>query len=163
MHNQATAPQRRRPLAGRPRPGLIDRFAGELALRSNLHRCEGALVGVTYPPVDDALAPAKTDDASGRERIRRAPTPRQARRLGRLATLRGDWERDRLQALRVRRRFARDRRLHERPLASGGRVENNDWGDRRSGACSEEGENRLGPTLMEVRPCLAGGRAREQT
>lgn len=146
--------------AGPPAP--IDRFAGEFAFLSSFYPCEVALGGVAYPSVEHAFQAAKTDDRGERKRIRRAPTPGQAKRLGRRLTLRPGWECERVQVMRVLvlQKFARHAELRERLLATRGRelVEGNDWGDRFWGVCGGAGQNRLGHILMEVRAYLAGRR-----
>lgn len=138
----------------------VERFAGELAFLSNFHRCAIELDGADYPSLEHAFQAAKTADPRERERIRRAPTPGQAKRLGRSATLRPGWDRERVQVMRalVLQKFTRHPELKERLLATGGRelVEGNDWGDRFWGVCGGQGENRLGRILMEVRAYLAG-------
>jgi len=160
MHQQATAPRRRRPLTGRTPPEAIERFTGEFTFLSNFHPCEIALGGLAYPSVEHAFQAAKTNDPAERDRIRRAPTPGQAKRLGRRATLRPGWERERLQVMRVLvlQKFTRHPELREQLLATRGRelIEGNDWGDRYWGVCGGAGQNQLGHILMEVRAYLAG-------
>lgn len=163
MHQQATAPRRRRrPFPGRTPPEPIEQFTGEFAVLSNFYPCEVALGGVAYLSVEHAFHAAKTDDRGERDRIRRAPTPGQAKRRGRRVSLRPGWESERVQVMRtlVLQKFTRHPELGERLLETRGRelVEGNDWGDRFWGVSGGEGHNRLGHIRMEVRAYLAGRR-----
>jgi predicted NAD-dependent protein-ADP-ribosyltransferase YbiA (DUF1768 family) len=59
---------------------------------SNAHWADVLFEEHVYPTVEHALQAAKTRSVVQRERIRRAPTPAQARHLGQRARQRQDWE-----------------------------------------------------------------------
>ena len=92
---------------------------------------------------------------SEREKIRNAPTPGKAKRLGRKATLRDDWDGIKITVMlhTLRLKFGQNRKEREMLLATGDRllIEGNHWGDTFWGVCDGEGENMLGILLMQVR------------
>ncbi len=75
------------PRIHRPRSTLerIGRFRGEFAYPSNFHRHPSDCCDHTVPTAEHAFQTAKTRDGRERDRIRAAPTPAQAKRLGRRA------------------------------------------------------------------------------
>lgn len=145
---------------GRPgSAGPIERFAGQHAFLSNFHPTTVALDGALYPTLEHAFQAAKTTDERQRQEIRDAPTPGQAKRLGRRVDLPGDWEARRVEVMRglLVDKFTRHPDLASRLVATGTRrlVEGNTWGDRFWGVCDGQGHNQLGRLLMEVRAQLA--------
>lgn len=90
-----------------------------------------------------------------KQRILQARTPGEARRLGRLAPIRPDWDNVKIAVMRdlVLKKFAAGSDLAEKLLATGNEdlVEENNWGDRFWGRCDGRGENWLGRLLMERR------------
>jgi ribA/ribD-fused uncharacterized protein len=73
---------------------VIDRFAGPNTFLSNFHA-----VGFWFKPFDTWVPTAehaymalKTTDPTTRARILKAPTPREAKRIGRNAILRDGWD-----------------------------------------------------------------------
>ena len=118
--------------------------------------------GVYWPTVEHYFQAQKFPLPEGvvqRERIRRAPSPKQAKSLGRARTpaIRADWDdvRDDVMRHALRRKFERPE-LRERLLATGQSplIESSPfdfyWGAGRDGS----GENRLGALLMELRAKL---------
>lgn len=95
----------------------VPAFAGVLDFCSNFH--PSPVFG--YPTVEAAYQAAKTTDPAVRARIRAAPTPAQAKRLGRGLALRPGWEEMKLDVMRtlVREKFSRHHALAERLLATG--------------------------------------------
>lgn len=145
---------------GRPgSAGPIERFAGQHAFLSNFHPTTVALDDALYPTLEHAFQAAKTTDEYQRQEIRDAPTPGQAKRLGRRVDLPGDWEARRVEVMRglLVDKFTRHPDLASRLVATGTRrlVEGNTWGDRFWGVCDGQGHNQLGRLLMEVRAQLA--------
>lgn len=105
---------------------------------------------------------AKTWDVDERRAIMAAPTPGQAKRLGRNVTLRPDWEdaKNNVMFEHVRSKFHADRTLGEMLLSTGDEelVEVNSWGDVYWGRTpAGVGENHLGDILMFVREELRRG------
>lgn len=133
---------------------IIDRFEGEHAFLSNFH--PGG-----PNTVEHGFQANKTLDSGWFNRILAAPTPGKAKRLGRKAPLRPDWENVKvpvmLDLLRVKFSVPA---LRERLLATGNAelIEGNTWHDNFWGDCTcgrpecqEPGNNTLGDLLMQVR------------
>ena len=135
-------------------PERIDRFRGEYAFLSNFHRAPFHWRGNEWPTAEAAFAASKTHDEHEQERIRTAPSPAQAKRLGRRVDLRPDWERvkDDVMLSILLAKFAVPA-LRNVLLATGDAelVEGNTWGDAYWGVCGGRGKNQLGRTLMRVR------------
>ena len=129
----------------------VPAFTGVLDFCSNFH--PSPVFG--YRTVEAAYQAAKTTDSAVRARIRAAPTPGQAKRLGRGIALRSGWEEMKLDVMRtlVREKFSRYHALAERLLATGDveLVERNYWRDTFWGICGGRGENHLGRILMDLR------------
>lgn len=132
----------------------IDSFSGEYRWLSNFYPSDVTLDGVTYATVEHAFQAAKTFDEKMRRVVAAAPTPGQAKKLGRGLPLRADWEGVKQSVMLdlLRQKFARGE-LKGLLLATGEAelVEGNWWGDRYWGVCSGEGTNHLGRLLMQVR------------
>lgn len=138
---------------GQP-PERIDRFRGEHAFLSNFHRAPFRWRGGEWPTAEHSFQAAKTRDEAQRERIRAARSPAEAKRLGRRADLRPDWERvkDHVMHSILQAKFALPE-LRDALLATGdaGLVEGNTWGDVYWGRVDGRGRNQLGRTLMRIR------------
>ena len=137
-----------------PAPERIDRFRGEYAFLSNFHRKPFRWQGEVWRTSEAAFQAAKTLDDRERERIRLAPSPAAAKRLGRRADLRPDWEhvKDDVMHSVLLAKFAVPE-LRDALLATGDGelVEGNTWGDTYWGVCGGKGRNQLGRTLMRIR------------
>ena len=118
--------------------------------------------------VEHEFQAEKTWHLRQRIEILSAPTPGKAKRLGRKATLREDWDEVRIDVMRglVLRKFLDHPELANKLIATdeGGfgpqlLIEGNNWGDRFWGMTEGDegsqwrwvGENNLGIILMEVR------------
>jgi N-glycosidase YbiA len=138
---------------------VIDRFFGDYIFLSNFYYADMMVAGVRYPSVEHAYQAKKTYSIRWQERIRRAPTPKVAKRLGYQVPLREDWEDVKLDVMRtlVRWKFNPDWHpdLTAKLLATGDAllVEGNTWGDRFWGVerATGLGLNHLGRILMDVR------------
>lgn len=105
---------------------------------------------------------AKTLDPGMRKAILAARSPAEAKRIGRRAQLRPDWEQVKLEVMTeaVARKFAPGSRYARELLATGDRqlIEGNSWGDQFWGAVREgdgwRGHNHLGTILMARRTWL---------
>lgn len=97
---------------------------------------------------------AKTDDATWKAAIMGASTPGEAKKLGRRAPMRPDWEEVKVDVMLdiLRVKFRRPE-MAEKLLATGDAelVEGNWWGDTFWGVCRGRGQNHLGRLLMQVR------------
>lgn len=136
-------------------PPVISSFTGEHRFLSNFHPAVVVLDDVEYPTVEHAYQAAKTRDAAHRALIRAARTPGAAKRLGKTAPLRADWDggaRVDVMLDLVWQKFGRDD-LRALLLATGDAtlIEGNTWGDVFWGTCRGVGSNLLGRILMAVR------------
>lgn len=134
------------------------RFRGKWRFLSNFYPSAIVAGGTEYPTVEHAYQAWKTTDASWFDRIRTAGTPGEAKKLGRRAPKRSDWETVKFEVMLMllRLKFAPGSPLAEKLLASGGEdptplIEENTWDDTVWGVCNGEGANRLGKLLMTVR------------
>lgn len=111
--------------------------------------------------VEREFQAAKTDDPKWAALILGASSPGQAKKLGRQAPLRADWDSQKLIVMKVllRRKFA-IRKLGQALLDTGDAlfIEGNTWHDNYWGncvcggpACDMVGSNHLGLLLMEIR------------
>ena len=145
------------------KPTTINSFKGEYFFLSNFYLHSVDYGGATYPSTEHAFQAAKSTDFDIRERIRLAPTPGAAKKLGKppakggIVVLRAEWDKIRVGVMRriVQRKFE-DRHLSQLLLATDDAelVEGNWWNDRFWGVCRGEGENQLGRILMEIRDQL---------
>lgn len=134
--------------------GIINNFRGHYWFLSNFYPHEVSYRKQLYPTVEHAYQAAKTLDKSMRDRIRRAPKPGDAKRLGKQVKLRQDWEAVKLPIMLylVRKKF-QDFQLRTLLAKTRPRliVHENTWRDTFWGVCDGVGENHLGKILMQVR------------
>lgn len=120
------------------------------------------LDGRHYSSVEHAYQAAKTDNPAERYKIQCAETPGQAKRLGRNVTMRGDWDKVKLQVMLdlLHQKF-KEPYLAKLLLETGDAelVEGNNWGDTFWGKCNGRGENHLGKLLMQVRQEIREGKS----
>ncbi len=132
----------------------ISKFQGEHRFLSNFHPVEVTMDGQLYLSTEHAYQAAKTTNLATRTMIARTFNPGKAKRLGRLAALRPDWEEVKLEVMLdlLRKKFAHPK-LRTKLLATGTEqlVEGNTWGDTFWGVCDGMGDNHLGRLLMQVR------------
>ncbi|OXM43422.1 NADAR family protein [Amycolatopsis alba] len=145
----------------------IENFRGRYEFLSNFYRhtIVGA-GGIPYTTNEAAFQAAKTTNLLERCLIAAAPRPEEAKRRGRLITLRPDWDdsgRHIVMRAVLRAKFA-DPNLSRQLLATGAArlVEGNRWhddfwGDCRCGQarCARPGRNFLGRYLTQLRTELA--------
>lgn len=146
----------------------IDRFRGGFRFLSNFEIVPDGveLDGYRYATVEHAYQAAKTLDAQQREDIRLAPTAAVAKRLGRRADLRPDWDAIKIDVMhRLLWQKFQDPLLRTQLLATADveLIEGNDWGDRFWGCTygghdrGWVGENHLGKLLMALREEIRKG------
>jgi hypothetical protein len=140
---------------------IIDKFDGKYRFLSNFWPVELFYDDVHFPSVEHAYQAAKTLDPDLRHKISQARTPGEAKRLGRLTTLRSDWE---LVKFQIMTDLVYDKFLNTELnilllntdtayLEEGNTWHDNYWGVCRCGKCSG-GKNALGFLLMVVRRTL---------
>lgn len=133
---------------------MIDYFSGQYKFLSNFYPAPLTYAGDDYPSSEHAYQAMKSDDPAYRERVRRARTAGEAKRLGEDAVLRRGWDTTKLDMmLRIVRRKFENPELRRMLLATGDEelVEGNNWGDTFWGMCNGVGDNHLGKILMKVR------------
>lgn len=107
-----------------------------------------------YSSVENEFAASKTNDLGKKIEIFLADPPT-AKKLGRKAPLRHDWEEVKFTVMRnlVFQKFFDDFQITKWLNSTGDAylIEGNDWGDVTWGKCQGKGKNWLGLILMEVR------------
>ena len=144
---------------------MIDCFDGQYAFLSNFYETPFVWRGTKYKTVEHAFQAAKTMNPIERKAIIDSATPGKAKRLGRKAALRPDWESVKEQIMYecVSAKFHSTVELMLALLATGDEelVEGTTWCDNEWGSCScekckdIEGKNKLGKILMRVRSEIA--------
>jgi hypothetical protein len=141
----------------------IDRFRGEWEVLSNFAFVPVTRNGATYRTSEHAFQAAKAISPADAERVAAAPTPTEAKRLGRHVQARPDWEQIKVNVMRecLRSKFS-DPAARAKLLSTGQRLlrESNTWHDNYWGDCAcprcagTPGQNLLGRLLMELRDQL---------
>lgn len=133
---------------------MIDNFDGKYAFLSNFFPAPIHDAGITYPTVEHYFQAMKSLNIDERRKMAAAPSPGQAKRLGREVKLRPDWNeiKNMFMYMALWEKFS-DPYLRELLLNTGDEelVEGNWWGDTYWGVCNGIGENHLGKLLMTVR------------
>lgn len=150
----------------------ITAFNGAFHVFSNFYPALVRFDGVEYPSVEHAYQAAKTLSTTEREAIRKATKPGTAKALGRVVTLRNDWDEIKLQVMTdlVRQKFKNSHRYRLMLLATANAelIEGNYWRDEFWGATwlpdelKWRGQNHLGKILMQVREELKVRHGAEQ-
>lgn len=132
---------------------MINRFYGKYRWLSNFWPVEIVMDGQTYKTVENAYQAAKEENPD-RRKLYQSITPKQAKQLGRKATLRKDWEEVKLEIMEalVRKKF-QNPSLKKKLIATGDQwiIEGNEWGDIFWGVYKGQGKNYLGIILMKIR------------
>ncbi|MHB2032908.1 MAG: NADAR family protein [Gemmatimonadaceae bacterium] len=140
-------------------PERIDAFEGEWEFLSNYYAYPVTFDGITYPTAEHAYQAAKTLDPATRLRVLAVPSPDDAKRVGREAVHRPNWQHMKLEVMHdiLSAKFT-EPQLRDALLTTGNAtlIEGNDWGDVFWGKCGSAGQNHLGRLLMELRSRLRG-------
>ena len=114
--------------------------------------------GLYYPSIEHAFQAMKTTNEKHRKMISKMKNPRDAKKFGRLVTIRYKWEEMKLEVMQglILRKFVFNDDLKEKLLETGSAVliEENTWKDTFWGTCKGKGENHLGKILMTVRTMI---------
>ena len=133
----------------------IESFEGPHEFLSNFSPTPIRYNGDEFATAEHAFQASKAKTSAHREQIRTAPTPGQAKRLGKKITLRDDWNGIRIQVMTeiVRKKFAPNTKLAQDLIATGEAelIEGNSWNDTFWGVCKGSGQNHLGRILMQIR------------
>lgn len=136
---------------------IILEFKKQYSFLSNFHPCDVEFEGKIYPSTEHAYQAAKTLNNDEREIIRTVSTAKEAKKMGKVVSLRPDWEEVKLDVMLnlCRKKFKGSEELKQKLLDTGGAVlqEGNWWGDRFWGIDIKTGigENHLGKILMKIR------------
>lgn len=151
--------------------GKIDEFSGVYDFLSNFYRCEFNYLGKIWSSSEHAYQAMKTKDPDEREKIRKAPTPGKAKRLGQqVLNLDPEWELIKATIMYriLKQKFGQNPDLAKKLLRTGDMhlVEGNNWHDNTWGDCwcekceKIEGKNWLGNILMQLREDIKKGNSR---
>jgi hypothetical protein len=133
----------------------VKSFRNELAFLSNFYASPLVYEGQHYPSAEHAYQCAKTRDPSFVQQIRHAESPVEAKRLGRIAPMRPDWEAVKLDVMEAVLRAKFEDPALAFKLAATGELpleEKNSWGDRFWGTTNGVGRNHFGRLLEKIRP-----------
>lgn len=132
----------------------VEFFKGEFRWLSNFALVKVTHGGLTFDSVEHAYQAAKTTDPRFRAQIQACVFPGYAKRMGKRAPPRGDWDSIKLAVMLdlTRQKFS-DRIYRQLLLETGEEeiIEGNHWGDVYWGVCNGVGENHLGKIIMQVR------------
>ena len=132
----------------------IDRFINEFAFLSNFWISTLKFDGIFWKSAEHAYQAAKTLISEEKEQIKNAETPALAKKLGRIITIREDWNDVKVSIMTeiVREKF-KNPILRELLIATDNAelIEGNFWNDKFWGVCRGVGENNLGKILMQIR------------
>lgn len=127
----------------------------EARFLSNFWMCKVVYEGITYTSSEHAYQAAKTRYRGEKEHIASLKTPGQAKRAGKLVTMREDWYevRDQIMEDILRIKFTTNEDLKQLLISTGDLYleETNTWGDVYWGVCKGKGKNILGKILMKIR------------
>lgn len=133
----------------------IKGFTGNYRFLSNFYPAPVYFDGLLYPSTEHAYQAAKTEDVGVRSALFLNCTSGQAKKNGRIITVRPDWERVKFDVMSavVFDKFYRNIHLRNELLTTGTKYleETNHWNDTYWGVCNEKGHNNLGIVLMGVR------------
>ncbi len=134
----------------------IHSFDGEYSFLSNFFESTIKYHGLFFATNEHAFQAEKTHIVMQIKDIQNASTPGKAKRLGRKATLREDWEDIKLHAMEdiCRIKFTSNDALARLLVNTGDAilVEGNNWNDKFWGQCPVGfGQNNLGLILMKIR------------
>lgn len=139
---------------------VIDKFDGEYRFLSNFYHSPLFYNGLNYPTVEHAFQAQKTVHKEAQAKIAAAPTPEEAKHMGRSVPLRIDWEdiKEKVMLDLLRLKFTKGSLLANYLDETGDAtlIEGTTWHDRFWGVCNCEkcqgqGKNMLGTLLMRVR------------
>jgi ribA/ribD-fused uncharacterized protein len=133
---------------------IINRFCDEMGFLSNFYPSPIEVCDTLFPTVEHAYQWFKTTNPMYRELILNARLPGMAKRLGKEAPLRKNWDSLKLSVMRdlVTLKFS-DPEFAGFLICTGDAelIEGNYWGDEFWGQCNGIGANHLGKILMKIR------------
>jgi ribA/ribD-fused uncharacterized protein len=139
---------------------MISEFQGEYRFLSNFYHSPIRWYRLIFPTVEHAYQASKTTSMIIQMRIARCGPPSEAKRMGRIAPMREDWDSMKLGVMEILVKAKFDPETHptlvQQLLDTGDEIlqEGNKWNDRYWGVCRGVGKNHLGNILMTVREYL---------
>lgn len=134
---------------------MVSKFEGKYDFLSNFYESPALYESVLYPTSEHAYQAAKTLSIMERERIRKARTPGQAKRLGKQVTMRPDWDEIKIGVMRnvLVSKFQHNSEIRQKLIDTEDAYleEGNWWGDTFWGVCNGKGKNMLGLLLIQLR------------
>ena len=138
---------------------MINEFRGKYRFLSNFYPCKTIYLLMVFPTVEHAYQASKTTDWGERNSILNCKTPSDAKRLGKIVSLRSDWEevKDRYMYSFLKHKFANEdlKRMlldtGEEELIEGNQWHDHYWGVCYCDKCDGNGLNKLGNMLMVLR------------
>lgn len=128
---------------------------------SNFYPSQIEFAGHSFRSAEHAFQAAKCTRPTDVEKIQKASSPGQAKRIGQTVRLRGDWEDVKVSVLHqiVRAKFVQNEDCRTYLAATGSAYleETNFWRDSFYGVCNGVGKNVLGLVLMLVRAEIIDG------
>lgn len=145
---------------------MITNFRWEHAYLSNFYAIPIQYNGFVWRSAEHLFQAFKASNAEDVERIWSASSAKEAKHLGKIITLRADWETIKLDVMRivVANKFSQHPYLRAKLLSTGKKelIEGNSWHDNFWGACTcyncrnKVKLNWLGKILMETRHSMGG-------
>ena len=137
---------------------MIDNFRDAYAFLSNFYDVPVEYNGLCFCNSEAAFQAQKTVDETERVQFTNLDASN-AKRLGRIISLRDDWERVKIQVMYevCYAKFIQNPRLAKWLIETGDEilVEGNTWNDKFWGVCNGEGANNLGKILIAIRTELS--------
>lgn len=137
-------------------PAILE-FRGKWDFLSNFYPSPIKYQGKEYKTVEHFFQAMKATNEADHEKVRNAPTPGAAKRLGRSITCRADWDlvKDQFMLLGLTLKFKKGTILYNKLLETkpARLCEGNTWNDRYWGTdpTGTTGLNMLGQLLMRIR------------
>ena len=135
-------------------------FRNENRFLSNFYPCKILFENIEYNSTEHAYQAAKTEVASEKEKILKAKTAGEAKKISKRITVRADWDQIKLGIMEnlLRQKFSKGTDLLEKlKNIKGEIIEGNYWHDNFYGVCAcgkqcdGNGRNELGKLLMIIR------------
>ncbi len=143
---------------------MINSFRDEYYYLSNFYEAKVTYNGLTFQNNEAAFQAQKCTDPAEMTKFTNISAS-EAKKLGRKASLRKDWEDVKIGIMRdlVYAKFEQNEDLADKLLSTGNEYleEGNTWGDKIWGTVNGKGANNLGKILMEVRENLVKKQERE--
>lgn len=136
---------------------MIKYLQGKHAFLSNFYPATFHFMGKKYKSSEHFYQAAKAITSEQAHSIRNAPSPAIARRRGRTIKIRDDWDKIRINVMRLALELKfREHGLGKKLIATKDKfiAEENNWGDQFWGQVNSCGSNMLGLLLMKLRTQL---------